>query len=145
MISISRLLIVDDDPVVLRFLSQLVTAHLEQVRVETTDSPLAALDRIKANEYDVVISDVKMPGMNGLDLASHIQTISPCTTIVLISGAPDHSDQIWSCEVFSYITKPIDRNVFLHTVSRAIENSRSQADEQADSMELALYGHCYGD
>jgi two-component system nitrogen regulation response regulator GlnG len=147
MLRISRLLIVDDDSSVLTLLSQLATSHLEQVLVEATDSPYIALDRIKTNPYDVVISDVRMPGMNGLDLAARIGSISPCTSIVLISGALDHSDQVWSCEVFAYLEKPIDRDLFFRTVSQAIQNSRSQrqAAEQAEPMELGLYSHCYGD
>jgi DNA-binding NtrC family response regulator len=147
MLRISRLLIVDDDASVLTLLSQLATSHLGQVRVETADSPYLALDRMKTNEYDVIISDVRMPGMNGLDLASRIGPISPCTSIVLISGALDHSDHVWSCDVFAYLEKPIDRNLFLRTVSQAIENSRAQRQtaEQAEAVELSLYSHCYGD
>ena len=91
---ISRLLIVDDDPLVLDLLSRLATSRLEQVLVETVDSPYLALERMKTKEYDVIISDVRMPGMNGLDLASRIGTTSPCTSIVLISAALDHSDQV---------------------------------------------------
>jgi two-component SAPR family response regulator len=123
---ISRLLIVDDDPFVLDLLSRLATSRLEQVLVETVDSPYLALDRMKTNEYDVIISDVRMPGMNGLDLASRIGTISPCTSMVLISAALDHSDHVWSCDIFAYLEKPIDRDLFLRTVLQAIENSRAQ-------------------
>jgi two-component system response regulator AtoC len=147
MLRISRLLIVDDDPLVLDLLSQLAASHLEEVLVETTHSPSMALDCIRTNPYDVVICDVRMPGMNGLDLASRIGTISPHTSIVLISGARDHSDQVWSCDVFAYLEKPIDRHLFLRTVSQAIQNSRAQclAAEQAVAVELALYSHGYGD
>ena len=94
MLASPRLLIVDDDPMLLRLLSLLVTSQLEQVLVDTADSPFLALDRVKANAYDVVISDVRMPGMNGIDLASRIGEISPSTAIVLISGALDHSDRV---------------------------------------------------
>lgn len=147
MLRISRLLIVDDNPIVLTLLSPLATSHFEQVLVETTDSSYEALDRIKANAYDVVISDIRMPGMNGLDLATRIGTISPCTSIVLISGARDHSDQVWSCDIFAYLEKPIDCHLFLRTVSQAMENGRSQrlAATQAVAVELALYAHGYGD
>ena len=72
MLASPRLLIVDDDPMLLRLLSLLVTSQLEQVLVDIADSPFIALDRVKANAYDAVISDVRMPGMNGIDLASRI-------------------------------------------------------------------------
>jgi DNA-binding NtrC family response regulator len=144
---ISRLLIVDDDPLVLTLLSRLATSRLEQVLVETADSPYLALDRVKTTAYDVVISDVRMPGMNGLDLASRIGTINPFTFIVLISGGREHSEWVSSCNIFAFLEKPIDRHLFLRTVSQALENSRAQylAAEQTTAVELALYSHCYGD
>lgn len=147
MLQISRLLIVDDDPIILTLLSQLATSHLKQVLVETTDSPYVALDRIKTTAYDVVISDIRMPGMNGLDLATHITAISPCTSIVLISGALDHSDQVWSCDIFAYLAKPLDRDLFLRTVAQAIQKGRPQCltGKEAKAIELALYAHGYGD
>lgn len=147
MLHISRVLIVDDDPIVLTLLSQLATCHLEQVLVETTDSPYMALDRIKINAYDVVISDVRMPGMNGLDLASRIGTISPSTSIVLISGALDRSDQVWSCDILAYLERPIDRDLFIRTVAHAIEKGHPQclAGEEAKAVESALSAHSYAD
>jgi DNA-binding NtrC family response regulator len=147
MLRISRLLIVDDDPIVLTLLSRLVTSRLKQLLVETADSPYVALERIKIQAYDVVISDVRMPGMNGLDLASRIGTISPRTSIVLISGALDHSDQVWSCDIFAYLEKPIDPDLLIHTVADALEKGRPQCltGEEAKTVELALYPRCYGD
>jgi YesN/AraC family two-component response regulator len=147
MLAFPRILIVDDDPMVLRLLSLLVTSHLEQVMVHTADSPFVALDRVEANAYDLVVSDVQMPGMNGLDLASRIGTISPSTVIVLISGALDHSDRVWSRDIFAYLEKPIDEHEFVRTVVHAIEKGCPQcpATKEAMAVELSLYAHCYGD
>ena len=143
----SRLLIVDDGSLVLTLLSRLATSRLEQVLVETADSPYIALDRIKTNAYDAVVSDAPMPGMNGFDLASRIGTINPFTSIVLISGALEHSEWASSCNIVAFLEKPIDSDLFLRTVSKAMENSRAQrlAAEQTKAVELALYPHCYGD
>jgi two-component SAPR family response regulator len=143
----SRLLIVDDDPLVLTLLSRLVNAHLAHVHVETTDSPYVALDLIKTYAFDAVISDVHMSGLNGFDLAARVGTISPCTSFVLISGSRDHAERAWSSNIFAYLDKPLDRERFFHIVSQAAEKGRAQwrAAELAELFELTLYAHCYGD
>jgi YesN/AraC family two-component response regulator len=147
MLASPRLLIVDDDPMLLRLLSLLVTSQLEQVLVDTADSPFIALNRVKANAYDVVISDVRMPGMNGIDLASRIGEISPSTAIVLVSEALDQTDRVWSRDIFAYLEKPIDQHEFVRTVVHAIEKGCPQcpATKEAMAVELTLYAHCYGD
>lgn len=143
----SRLLIVDDDPLVLTLLSRLVSAHLADVYVNTTDSPYVALDQIKTYAYDAIISDVHMPGLNGFDLAVRVGTISPCTSFVLISGSRDHSGRAWPGNIFAYLDKPLDRERFFHIVSQAVQKGRVQwrAAELAELFELTLYAHCYGD
>jgi len=147
MLRVTRLLIVDDDPLVLTVLPQLAAARLEQVHIDTTDSPYTAFDRIKANVYDAVISDVRMAGMNGFDLVSRIGTIRPGTSIVLMVGARDPAERVLSCDILAYLDKPIDHDRFLRTVSHAIEKSRAQRliAESAEAFELSLYSHCYGD
>jgi DNA-binding NtrC family response regulator len=134
MLASPRLLIVDDDPMLLRLLSLLVTSHFKRVIVETTDSPFLALDRVKTSAYDLVISDVRMPGMNGLDLASRIGSMSPGTPIVLISGALDRSELVWSRDIFAYLEKPIDQDRLLRTVLQAIEKGRPQCPATKEAI-----------
>jgi two-component SAPR family response regulator len=85
--------------------------------------------------------------MNGIDLASRIGEISPSTAIVLISGALDHSDRVWSRDIFAYLEKPIDQHEFVRIVVHAIEKGCPQcpATKEAMAVELTLYAHCYGD
>ena len=64
----ARVLIVDDDPVFLGVLAEVVSSRLEGAVVETCASPVAALDSIAAQDYDVVVSDVLMGGLHGLAL-----------------------------------------------------------------------------
>ena len=63
-----HVLIVDDDPVLLRALPETVLARMQDVLVETADTAREALKRIAETDYDAIITDVKMPGMDGLAL-----------------------------------------------------------------------------
>jgi DNA-binding NtrC family response regulator len=145
MIRISRLLIVDDEPDVLEILSQMATYFLHHVVVETADSAFAALERIKTTHYDVVLSDLMMPGMSGVDLAGHMRAISPGTPIIIMSGAPDLSDRIRGSDVFGSISKPIHRQALIHIVSQAMAYGRAQDPfpEQPANRALALYPNCW--
>jgi YesN/AraC family two-component response regulator len=64
----SRLLIVDDDPTLLMALPDTIRLHLRDSVIETATSGHAALEQIKAVDYDAIVTDIKMPGMDGLSL-----------------------------------------------------------------------------
>lgn len=145
MIHVSRLLIVDDEPDVLNILSEMATSFLHHVVVETADSAVEALERIKAARYDVVLSDLMMPGMTGVELAVHIRAISPCTPIVIMSGAPDLSDRVRGHDIFGFITKPIHHQALIHVLSQAMTFGRAQSPypERSANRVLALYPNCW--
>jgi two-component system copper resistance phosphate regulon response regulator CusR len=145
MMRIARLLIVDDEPDVLDILSQLATAFLHHVLVETADSAFSALERIKATRYDVVLSDLLMPGMSGVDLAEHIRTISPCTPVIIMSGAPDLSDRVRGHDIFGFIAKPIHHQALIRVVSQAMAFGRAHDPfpDQPVQRVLALYPNCW--
>ena len=81
-----RILIVDDDPALLQALPQAVQLRMGGVTVETADSGAAALDRIEAEDYDAIVTDIKMPGMDGLALLAEIRTRRPDTPTLIITG-----------------------------------------------------------
>lgn len=84
-----RILIVDDDPSLLQALALTLGRGLDGAVVEICDSPIQALRDIAANDYDVVVSDVLMGGMHGLELLERVRVIRPATLVVLITGAED--------------------------------------------------------
>src|SRR2546430_14814893 len=78
-------LIVDDDLALLQALPQVLRLQLGGVTMETTDSAAAALERIAARDYDAIVADIKMPGMDGLELLTEIRTRRPDTPTLMIT------------------------------------------------------------
>src|SRR5690242_11452176 len=86
----ARLLLVDDDPMMLQAVSQMLALRLNEVHVDTADSAQAALQQLQASPYDAVLSDIKMPGMNGLDLLETVQQLQLELPVVLMTGYNEH-------------------------------------------------------
>src|SRR6266699_5173308 len=72
-----HILIVDDDPALLQALPQTVSLRLPQAPVDTSDSAHRALELIRAQDYDTIVSDIKMPGMDGLELLTKVHELRP--------------------------------------------------------------------
>jgi DNA-binding NtrC family response regulator len=117
-----RVLIVDDDPALLQALPQALQLRMAEVTVETADSAAAALDRIAARDYDAIVTDIKMPGMDGLALLAEIRRRQPDTPILIITGHGEYDLSVRALRggAYDFIQKPIDRDHFVATLYRAI-------------------------
>ena len=81
--NIPHILIVDDDTALLQALPQALFLRMPNVNVDTSDSAAGALQLIQSREYDAIVSDIKMPGLDGFDLlalASQQYILRPCRT-----------------------------------------------------------------
>ena len=88
----SQILLVDDDVVLLQALPQALYLRIDGVGVDTCDSALEALKQIQEHEYDAIVCDIKMPGMDGLTLLAKVQELQPETPTLLITG---HGTDLW--------------------------------------------------
>src|SRR5439155_884542 len=79
-------LIVDDELAVLQALPHALRLRMDGVTVDTADSAGLALDRIAARDYDAIVADIRMPGMDGLALLAEIRTHWPDTPTMMITG-----------------------------------------------------------
>ena len=86
-----RIMVVDDDPALLEALPETLRLRMNGVTVDTADSAAAALDRIASQNYDAIVTDIKMPGMDGLALLSEIRARRPDTPILIITGHGEHA------------------------------------------------------
>ena len=131
-----RILVVDDD----ESLRRVTQMQLEEIGYEVTiagdgGQALAALESISPA---LVISDLKMPGMSGLDLLKRIRTEYPETTVILITafGSVQSAVEAMRAGAYDYITKPIDYDALAITVNRALE--RQQLLDEVRSLRSTL-------
>jgi two-component system phosphate regulon sensor histidine kinase PhoR len=137
----AHILIVDDDPALLDALPQALWLRLQGLKIDTCDSGLAALEKIKEIDYDAIVTDIKMPGLDGLALLREIKKIRPSTPTLLITG---HGERELTVEAlrggaYDFIQKPIERDYLLAALTRAFEKRR--LDREVEEQNLALVRH----
>ena len=110
-----RVLIVDDDPALLQALPEALRIRMKGVMVDTADSATSALERIGACDYDAIVTDIKMPGMDGFALLDEIRSRRPDTPTLMITGHGEHALAIGAFRggAYDFIQKPIDRDYFV--------------------------------
>lgn len=135
----ARVLIVDDDPALLQALPQTITLRMQQVNVDVSDSAAGALQLAQERCYDAIVSDIKMPGMDGLVLIEKLHALCPDTPTLLITGHGEHNLAIQALRVgaYDFIQKPIDREYFITALRRAIQiyQMRIRITEQQRALE----------
>jgi two-component system nitrogen regulation response regulator GlnG len=134
-------LIVDDDRALLRALPEALRLGMGGVTVETADSAAAALDRIAARDYDAIVTDIKMPGMDGLELLAEIRTRRSDTPTLIITGYGENDLVVGALRggACDFIQKPIDRDYLIAALHRAIETR--DASRRVKEQQLALERH----
>jgi signal transduction histidine kinase len=138
---ITRVLIVDDDLALLQALPEALRLRMAGIQIDTCDTAQEALERIAEVDYDAVISDIKMPGMDGLALLAQIHKLRPSTPTLLITGHGEHDLAVQALRggAYDFIQKPIDRDYFLASLNRAIH--MRQLSRQVEEQRLALERH----
>ncbi len=136
-----HILIVDDDTALLQALPQALYIRMNEVEIDTSDSALEALDLLQRNDYDAIVSDIKMPGMDGLALLAKVQELRPETPTLLITGHGEHDLAVQALRggAYDFIQKPIDRDYFVAALRRAIHTR--QLRRQVHEQQLALKLH----
>jgi response regulator RpfG family c-di-GMP phosphodiesterase len=117
----SQILIVDDEPEITAILSDL---FFGRYNCTTAGSAEQALSLLSSNEYQLVVSDITMPGMSGLDMIPHVRSNSPNTVVVMISGMQTVESAIDALRLgaFDYVMKPFDLRQVEAVVKRALEH-----------------------
>jgi putative nucleotidyltransferase with HDIG domain len=118
----SRILIVDDEQDITEILSDLLS---EEHYCTTASSAEEALDQLSVRQFELVISDITMPGMSGLDMLPHVKQLAPQTVVVMISGMQTVESAIGALRLgaFDYLMKPFDLRQVEAVVKRALEHN----------------------
>jgi signal transduction histidine kinase len=118
-----RILLVDDNPTLLNVLAETLSMNLKDIVVEKCPSGSDALGHIATTEYDVIVSDVLMPDVHGLELLERVRAMQPNTLVILITGADDRELTLRALRggAYDFIMKPVSADHFCASISRAIE------------------------
>ncbi len=117
-----QILIVDDEPFILKMIKKLLSKY--NLDIFLAVSPMEALNLIKQEQIDLILSDQRMPDMDGLSLLAQVKKLSPSTICILMSGYSDVDllvTAINSGSIYQYIPKPWENEKFLKTIFKALE------------------------
>src|SRR5438046_222196 len=134
----AHVLIVDDDPALLQALPEALRLRMSGVTVDTADSAAAALEGIAAQDYNAIVTDIKMPGMDGFALLAEIRARRPDTPTLMITG---HGERALAVKALrrgacDFVQKPIEREYFVASLCRAIPMNevRRQVGQAAELL-----------
>ena len=122
----SKILIIEDEAAIRRVLSKILSEENDSYQVEDAEDGLQGLEKIKNNDYDLVLCDIKMPKMDGVEVLEAVKKIKPEIPMVMISGHGDMETAIQTMRLgaFDYISKPPDLNRLLNTVRNALDRKQ---------------------
>lgn len=128
-----KLLIVDDEPALCMVLSDRLTV-LYGITPEVCHSGLEALEKISARAYDVVVLDIEMPGMDGMEALKRIKEISPKTQVVIFTGHGSEDRRILSetLGAFNYVEKIDGLSKLAPMIEGAYKLRKALEDTYAD-------------
>ena len=120
-----RILAIDDEPHMLKLLERIVTEKTSY-RITTTTNSLEVPKILEKNQYDLIITDLKMPGLDGIDLLRLIRENNRPEEVIIITafGSLETAVEALSRGVFDYITKPFKKEQILFTMDRAMRWQR---------------------
>ncbi|WP_281323500.1 sigma-54-dependent transcriptional regulator [Flavobacterium aestivum] len=122
----SKILIIEDEEAIRRVLVSILSEENESYQVEVAEDGVVGLAKIKNSDYDLVLCDIKMPKMDGVELLEAAKKVDPELPIVMISGHGDMETAINTMRLgaFDYISKPPDLNRLLNTVRNALDKKK---------------------
>ena len=119
----SKILVIDDERSIRNTLKDIL--EYEKYEVDLAEDGNKGIEMIRSAEYDVVLCDIKMPGLDGIEVLERVVVLAPDTPVVMISGHGNIDTAVDSIKkgAFDYIEKPLDLNRLLITIRNAMDKS----------------------
>ena len=135
-----NVLVVDDEPVARQSLSDIL--RLEGYNVNAVANGEQAVEHVRNHSVDLMVLDLKMPGMNGLDVVQVVNQISPDTEIILLTafGSMESAVEALRQRVHDYLLKPASPNQILESVKRGLERRDARLKQKENKeVEVAVF------
>ncbi|QFZ55799.1 sigma-54-dependent Fis family transcriptional regulator [Oceanihabitans sp. IOP_32] len=118
-----KILIIEDEAAIRRVLVKILSEENEGYQVEEAENGLVGIEKIKNEDFDLILCDIKMPKMDGVEVLEAVKKIKPEIPMVMISGHGDLDTAVNTMRLgaFDYISKPPDLNRLLNTVRNALD------------------------
>jgi DNA-binding NtrC family response regulator len=124
-----RILVVDDEPNMLRLLKTILMDKTGY-EVTTTNNPLEVSKLLQEGQYELVVTDLKMPLVDGIDLIGIVKNLDATMPIIVITayGTIETAEEAIQKGAYDFITKPFRKETILITIKRALEWKRMQSE-----------------
>ncbi|MEJ2720652.1 MAG: response regulator [bacterium] len=136
---IQTILAVDDEPHMLKLLDRII-AEKTQYAATTISNSLEVPELLKHNTYDVILTDLKMPGLDGMDILRMIREEERFEEVIIITafGSMESVTEALSLGVFDYVTKPFKREQIITSIDRAMRWQRRKREHERMRALFAL-------
>ena len=121
-----KILVIEDEAAIRRVLVKILSEENDSYQVEEAEDGVQGTEKIKNDDYDLVLCDIKMPKMDGVEVLEAVKKIKPEIPMVMISGHGDLETAVNTMRLgaFDYISKPPDLNRLLNTVRNALDKKK---------------------
>lgn len=137
MSAIRKVLVVDDDPVVGKSFDRVLSG--KGYAVITASNALEALSKLDAEDYDVVYTDIKMPGMSGLEMAERVKEQRPWLPVVIVTGygSPGNEARAEAAGVSGFLRKPLSPEMIEGSARKAFSEKDATAPSVTEAAAIA--------
>ena len=122
----AKILIIEDESAIRRVLTKILVEESKEYEVEEAADGVEGVEKLKKEDYDLVLCDIKMPKMDGMEVLAEVKKLKPEIPFVMISGHGDLETAVNAMRLgaYDYISKPPDLNRLLNTVRNALDKKK---------------------
>ena len=143
----SKILIIEDEAAIRRVLTKILSEENVTYQVDEAEDGFQGVEKVKSEDYDLILCDIKMPKMDGVEVLEMVKKIKPEIPIVMISGHGDLETAINTMRLgaFDYSSKPPDLNRLLNTVRNALDRKQLVIENKILKKKVSKNNEMIGD